>query len=124
MRLIERLESFNRKERFFLIGNALGNTNFRLSDGFRSKLGSALGVHPPRDSFVAMDYHLDWINASLFLSRPENRTHTVHENVGPIVTANLEDIDLLIAFEGSGFTHLFRIYTLVNGGGKGRNRMD
>ena len=109
MRLIEWLGSFNRKERFFLIGNALGNTNFSLSDEYRSKLDSALGIHPPKDSFVAMDYHLDWIHASLFLSSSTNQLNKVHENSGPIVTANQEDIDLLVAFEDSGVTHLLMI---------------
>ena len=109
MRLIEWLESFNRKERFFLIGNALGNSNFSLSDEYRSKLNSVLGVHPPKHSFVAMDYHLDWIHAGLFLSSSENQVNKVHKNSGPIVTANQEDIDLLVAFEDSGFTHLLMI---------------
>ena len=59
MTLIERLESFNRKERFFLIGDALGNQSFQLSDDFRTRLGTAFGIQPPSNTFVAMDYHLD-----------------------------------------------------------------
>ena len=57
------LESFNRKERFFLVGQALGNPNFQLSDGFRSMLGGqdAFGIVPPKDALVFMDYHLDWL---------------------------------------------------------------
>ena len=88
MRLIEWLESFNRKERFFLIGNALGNTDFSLSDEYRTKLGAVLGIHPPKDAFVAMDYHLDWIHAGLFLSSSTNQLNKVHENSGPIITGN------------------------------------
>ena len=80
MRLIEWLEAFNRKERFFLVGNALGNTNFNLSDEYRTKLHSVLGIHPPQHSFVAMDYHLDWIHAGLFLSSSANQSNKVHEN--------------------------------------------
>ena len=40
---LELLESFNRKERFFLVGEALGNSNFRL------RLGSndVFGIAPP-----------------------------------------------------------------------------
>ncbi len=109
MRLTEWLESFNRKERFFLIGNALGNTDFSLSDEYRAKLGAVLGIHPPKDAFVAMDYHLDWIHAGLFLSSSTNQLNKVHENSGPIVTGNQEDIDLLVAFEESGVTHLLMI---------------
>ena len=109
MRLIEWLEAFNRKERFFLVGNALGNTNFNLSEEYRTKLHSVLGIHPPQHSFVAMDYHLDWIHAGLFLSRSANQLNNVHENKVPIVTANQEDIDLLVAFEDLGVTHLLMI---------------
>ena len=109
MRLIEWLEAFNRKERFFLVGNALGNTNFNLSDEYRTKLHSVLGIHPPQHSFVAMDYHLDWIHAGLFLSSSANQLNKVHENKVPIVTANQEDIDLLVAFEDLGVTHLLMI---------------
>ena len=109
MRLIEWLEAFNRKERFFLVGNALGNTNFNLSEEYRTKLHSVLGIHPPQHSFVAMDYHLDWIHAGLFLSSSANQLNEVHENKVPIVTANQEDIDLLVAFEDLGVTHLLMI---------------
>ena len=109
MRLIEWLEAFNRKERFFLVGNALGNTNFNLSEEYRTKLHSVLGIHPPQHSFVAMDYHLDWIHAGLFLSSSANQLNKVHENKVPIVTANQEDIDLLVAFEDLGVTHLLMI---------------
>ena len=56
-----------------------------------------------------MDYHLDWIHAGLFLSGSTNQLNKVHENSGPIVTANQEDIDLLVAFEDSGVTHLLMI---------------
>ena len=64
--LMELLESFNRKERFFLIGDALGNRTFQLSTDFRARLSKAFGIEPPSSAFVAMDYHLDWIHASLF----------------------------------------------------------
>ena len=37
MTLMEHLESFNRKERFFLIGDALGNRAFQLSTDFRAR---------------------------------------------------------------------------------------
>ena len=63
--LIEVLEQFNRKERFFLIGQALGNEDFPLSKSFRKALGEEIGIDIPRGAFAAMDYHLDWIAASL-----------------------------------------------------------
>jgi len=67
--LMEHLESFNRKERFFLIGDARGNRAFQLSADFRARLSEAFGIEPPSSAFVAMDYHLDWIHASLFLTQ-------------------------------------------------------
>ena len=39
--VIEYLESFNRKERFFLVGAALGNTQFQLGAAFRERVGAA-----------------------------------------------------------------------------------
>ena len=70
MTLMEHLESFNRKERFFLVGNALGNPDFQLSTDFQTKLNTAFGIPPPNSAFVAMDYHLDWLHASPFLALP------------------------------------------------------
>ncbi len=52
--LIEILEQFNRKERFFLIGQALGNEDFPLSKSFREDLGDAIGIDIPRGAFAAM----------------------------------------------------------------------
>ena len=56
MTVMKHLESFNRKERFFLIGEALGNRGFQLSTDFRSRLGEAFGIEPPSSAFVATDY--------------------------------------------------------------------
>ena len=109
MTLIERLESFNRKERFFLIGDALGNQSFQLSDDFRTRLGTAFGIQPPSNTFVAMDYHLDWIHASLFLALPGNDEEGVHLNTETVATGKAEDVDLLVAFEEGDITHLLLV---------------
>ena len=106
MTLIEYLDSFNRKERFFLIGAALGNPVFRLSRKFRVRLSKALGVQVPSSAFVAMDYHIDWIHASLFLTLPGNDEEAVHPNTETIASGNQEDVDLLVAFEEGDITHL------------------
>ena len=109
MTLMEQLESFNRKERFFLIGDALGNQAFQLSSPFRAKLDAAFGVMPPSDALVAMDYHLDWIHASLFLSLPQNDEDAIHPNTRAIATGTQEDVDLLVAFDEGDTTHLLLI---------------
>ena len=61
--LVELMESFNRKERFLLIRQALGT--FRLIDDFRTKLGRAIDLTIPQAAFIAIDYHLDWLAAAL-----------------------------------------------------------
>ena len=53
--LIEILRQFNRKERFFLIGQALGNREFSLDARFRKELGDEIGVEIPGNAFVALD---------------------------------------------------------------------
>ena len=109
MTLMEHLESFNRKERFFLVGNALGNPDFHLSTAFRAKLEAAFGIQPSSHAFVAMDYHLDWLHASLFLALAENDDEGVHLNTETVASGNQEDIDLLVGFEADDTTHLMLI---------------
>lgn len=105
----EYLESFNRKERFFLIGSALGNPTFQLAPEFRDALTRVFGTQVPDGAFAAMDYHLDWIHASLYLTQPGNKDKRVHPNTKPVVTGNQEDVDLIVAFEEAGTTHLLLI---------------
>ena len=107
--LIEILEQFNRKERFFLIGQALGNEDFPLSKSFREDLGDAIGIDIPRGAFAAMDYHLDWIAASLraYQACREGEPMKVsllgktfpNSGSDPVVTGTQQDTDLLIAFK-------------------------
>ena len=102
--LIEQLESFNRKERFFLVGAALGNPSFRLAQSFRATLGPVFGIDVPDNAFVAMDYHLDWIHVAILLAG--NDADSVHSNVPTVVTGTQEDVDLLVAFKQGAITHL------------------
>ena len=51
---IDNLKRFNRKERFFLVGMALGNPAFQLSDAFRKQLNNLLKVDIPEQTFCAM----------------------------------------------------------------------
>lgn len=116
--LIEILESFNRKERFFLIAQALNgrweNPAFTLSPEFSKELGEKVGVCiPEKDVFVGMDYHLDWLAASL--AKWESvKAGKVDESVFPnpgqeVVEGNQEDIDLLVAFDCGGQYHLILV---------------
>ena len=103
--LLEYLESFNRKERFFLVGEALGNPAFRLSSDFRTRLGAVFGLAIPDDALVAMDYHLDWIYASLVLAAGDGES-AVLSNDEHLVSGNPEDVDLLVAFGDEGTIQL------------------
>lgn len=102
--LIEILESFNRKERYFLITQALGIPKFELSEPFRQSLGKKIGleernIEVPRDAFVAMDYHLNWLHASLVIAHHDCDRHRVEllREKGTF-EKNQEDVDLLVAF--------------------------
>jgi hypothetical protein len=100
--LLDHLSAFNRKERFMLVGWALGNPGFALSVDFRQSVGTLLELQLPADAFVAMDYHLDWLYASIYLAytdfshEPQQLTDTL--------TATQEDVDLLVAYRsGDGY---------------------
>ncbi len=107
-RFIAKLESFNRKERFFLVGWALGNREFRLAPAFRRGISSVLSLDVPRDAFVAMDYHLDWIYASAFLS-PTDEAESIHSNTNGLVSGRQEDMDLVVAFDAGETAHIIMV---------------
>ncbi len=112
--LIEILKFFNRKERFFLLAQALdlprsGQPNdpkFMLSKEFRRELGEIFEPEVPTDAFVAIDYHLDWIQASLVLAKSRQKHDATYPNEGRVIKGNQEDTDLLIAFKIDGQYHL------------------
>jgi hypothetical protein len=103
--LIDILRSFNRKERFYLVGAALGNPAFRLSRDFIDKLNRALNVDVPADAFCAMDYHLDWLYASLVLASG-GQPDGLRPNIDRLVKGTQEDIDLLVAYETADDCHI------------------
>ena len=106
---IELLEKFNRKERFFLIGWSLGNPRFRASKAFLKSISSLIGTEIPSDAFVAMDYHLTWLYASVFLSSAKAGTREPYSNRRGLVTGTQEDVDLLIAFRKGRLNHVVMI---------------
>ena len=105
--LVDILESFNRKERFFLVSQALGKPAFELSDDFRQKLGDTVGVTIPTEKvFVAMDYHLNWVHSSLVLAHYTDESERRSRlDIEGTTEANQQDIDLLVAFKGTGSRH-------------------
>ena len=108
MQIIEYLKSFNRKERFHLVGQLLGNTEFNLDPSILQKILDLLELDTPPSYFSAMDYHLDWIYASLELAYVHGNEPRTRDSLR--ITATQEDVDFLLAFEDeSGNTHIIMI---------------
>ncbi|MBL0626349.1 hypothetical protein [Aeromonas jandaei] len=115
-KLIENLKSFNRKERFYLVGQMLGNPEFRMDDKQLDKISALIGIKIPREYFAAMDYHLDWIYASLFLIQehdekifPRNFIDN-KQQIDLQISGTQEDVDFLIAFvDHKKTTHIVMI---------------
>lgn len=105
--LIKHLRSFNRKERFHLLRAALGADTFTLDDDFRERLSKPLGVAVPPDAFVAMDYHLDWLQTALVHAGTPELPKTAPKPAG--FAGTQIDVDLLVAFDGDETTHLVLI---------------
>ena len=109
--LIHLLSKFNRKERYFLVSQALGNkggsNGFLLDQSFREKLGRVIGVEVPWTALAWMDYHLDWIAASLWAHKTSGYPRKTFDNpCQRAVTGTQQDIDLLIAFKTRTDYHL------------------
>lgn len=103
--LTPHLRNFNSKERYFLIGQALGNPAFKLTSDFRRLLGQAVGFVIPEEAWAAMDYHIDWLCAALTLASDED-SGTVHANAERMIRANQEDFDLIVAFDTQVVSHI------------------
>jgi len=106
--LIDCLRSFNAKERFFLLAQALGNPSFVPSSCFRKELGRVVELEIPQDPLSAMDYHIDWIYAGLQFAADSQKVR-IYSNAEGIIRAQQEDVDYLVAFDDGDDTHLILI---------------
>lgn len=114
--VVQTLKSFNKKERFLLVADALGfplsdiagNRDLRLCDDFRSRLNEAFGICPPSDAFVAIDYHLDWISKSLVFLTGKS-TGGIYQGTRKEGSGTIMDVNLLVAFEEGRHTHLMLV---------------
>ena len=110
--LIKYLRQFNRKERFILLSKVCGT--FRIDPSFARCLEKCLKLPRaiPCDAFVAMDYHLDWLQMALYFDKkglPDNALCNKKKSGSRLFEANQQDIDTLIAFCHDGSTHLILI---------------
>lgn len=101
MNLVEALRQFNRKERYWLIRNALGPSSGQLGEDFRYSIGALSGIRVPEDAWWAMDYHLDWLVGALALRRDGQMNGDARLNSAALVQGNQEDIDLVVAFDNT-----------------------
>jgi len=102
---------FNRKERYWLLKNALGY-NLPIDENFHKKVLSAVGLRSdkkPNDVWWAIDYHFDWIAGAIRLygsirsgdgvshsiDKPESIAHANNK----VVTGTQQDVDLILAFD-------------------------
>ncbi len=115
-RLIDNLQSFNSKERFFLIGHILGNTNFTPSEVFKKQIKDVLGLKIPDELFAAMDYHLDWLYGSLYLAFNNGSEAQIFSNSDRLIKGQQEDVDFIIAFLEDTSCHIILIEAKGVGG--------
>lgn len=99
--MVNALSRFNRKERFWLLSDAIGVPFLSLSPLFLDKLQQELNISIPADAWWAFDYHIDWLHAALYfspnfdlLSEPAPKP-----NAEKWIQGTQEDVDLIIAFE-------------------------
>lgn len=100
-KLVDALSRFNRKERYWLLLDAVGDPFLDLSSGFLDKLRNALGIDIPERPWWAFDYHFDWLHAVLAFG-PEYDFNTLRGpqlNLGNEIRGTQEDIDLILAFD-------------------------
>ncbi len=117
------LESFNRKERFFVVCAALDLAALQLGPTFRRRVEMAFGIGVTDPVFVAIDYHQDWLMAALRLAHGEITENQPYSDPAGRITGNQEDVDLLIAFSGAGTTHLVMLEAKAETG-YGSRQMD
>lgn len=104
-RFIELFREFNRKERYWLVRDAVGSSSANLGDDFRSKLQAALNKHSkpveiPANAEWAIDYHIDWIVALLRLYDriKSGNSDATFSNGTKEIRGSQQDFDLVVAF--------------------------
>lgn len=100
--LIEALRAFNRKERYWVVRNALGKPDeqLRLSEHFRDSFHPALGIRVPEYAWWALDYHIDWLFGALFsLCEPPRTEGSNRVDDQALLTGTQQDFDFVVAFD-------------------------
>lgn len=103
--LIEGLKRLNYKERFHLVCRIMGlnGQTFVLGEQFRADLAAEIGAAVPQDAYVAMDYHLDYIEDALLWWVGEGDGDAGEPKTGVM------DVDLLITYLDAGVQRLIML---------------
>lgn len=99
--LVNALGRFNRKERFWLLTEAIGVPFLSLCPIFLEKLEQELNVDIPADAWWAFDYHIDWLHAAPHFS-PNfelSSEQAPKPNADKNIRGTQEDVDLIVAYE-------------------------
>ncbi|GLK80407.1 hypothetical protein [Methylopila turkensis] len=93
------LADFNRKERYWLLRDALGPSSDRLSASFLEKFEPAW--RPSAEAWWAMDYHFDWMVAAIWQAGRDAGTLIDSDKIkfAAEIKGTQEDVDLIIADE-------------------------
>jgi hypothetical protein len=105
---VETLRKFDSHERGILLQWALGGP-FVLSAALRAELDEHLPNPIPDNAYVAMDYVLDWLSASMTCILDTNALEAPQERTGNHISGSSEDVDLVIAWEDDLGAHLVLI---------------
>jgi len=119
-RLVSYLPKFNRKERYYLIRQVLDAENpyaFDFGLLFKSEIEDMLGLRFGQQLMTAVDYHLDWIHACLYLARNGLNLDELPPTLGrravdhSDISGTQEDIDMLATFAKpeKDFVHMLMI---------------
>lgn len=106
--LIDALTAFNRRERHILVGWVLDRSTFPMGHEFRDALSREIEIPVPADSFVAMDYNLNWLLGALLWSQ---RMVDVDEPQPSAKHAGIDlkdnsDSDVIVAFARGPKSHV------------------
>ena len=120
MKLVQALQCFNRKERFWLIKKALGGKSETFDRKFINSLDGELSIKVPKNAWWAMDYHLDWLRESLMKTLEHDIINAdrlkngvsqsaEEEKCEKLIRRKVQDIDLILVFEDNATTHIILI---------------
>jgi hypothetical protein len=108
MSIVENLRALNSKERFYLFTEAVGSDGLKISKRYLERIEKVFGIKITENYFAGIDFHLDWIYAALNVIDIKDYKME-YQNTDGCIVGNQEDIDLIIAYEDKGITHIIMV---------------